>query len=59
MRIVSVHPGVERAEVEGATGFELAGEDDPPQTRVPGAEELELIREAIDPDGLRTREVAG
>lgn len=58
MRLVSVHPGVTRAEVEEATGFELAGEADPPQTRLPGEEELRLIREVLDPGGLREREVA-
>jgi acyl CoA:acetate/3-ketoacid CoA transferase beta subunit len=58
MRIVSLHPGVERAEVEAATGFELAGDATPPQTRVPGEEELALIREVIDPRGFRGKEVA-
>ncbi len=58
MRLASVHPGVSRAEVEAATGFELAGEGEPPQTRVPDEEELRLIREEIDPTGAREREVA-
>jgi acyl CoA:acetate/3-ketoacid CoA transferase beta subunit len=58
MRIVSLHPGVERAEVEAATGFELAGEQLPPTTRTPSDEELGLIREVIDPRRLRSREVA-
>ncbi|MEZ5077628.1 MAG: CoA-transferase [Solirubrobacterales bacterium] len=58
MRIVSLHPGVERAEVEAATGFELAGDDAPPQSRVPSEEELELIRDVIDPADFRAREVA-
>ncbi len=57
MRLVSTHPGVSRAEVEAATGFELAGEAEPPPTRTPSEEELRLIREVIDPRGAREREV--
>jgi hypothetical protein len=41
------------------TGFELAIADDVPETRTPSAEELRLIRERIDPERLRDREVAG
>ncbi|HYC81629.1 MAG TPA: CoA-transferase [Solirubrobacterales bacterium] len=57
MRLVSVHPGVTRAEVEAATGFELAGEAEPPESRAPSEEELRLIREVIDPRGARESEV--
>ncbi|MFE0652202.1 CoA-transferase subunit beta [Streptomyces sp. NPDC059534] len=58
MRLVSVHPGVTVDEVRAATGFDLAGGDDVPPTREPSAEELRLVREVIDPRGLREREVA-
>lgn len=57
MRLLSLHPGVELAEVEEATGFELVVEGEPPRTRLPSEEELRLIRETIDPGGLRDREV--
>ncbi|MER0445050.1 CoA-transferase [Streptomyces sp. Edi4] len=57
MRLVSLHPGVTAEEVREATAFELAGLDDPAFTREPSAEELRLLREVIDPDGLREREV--
>jgi hypothetical protein len=57
MRLVSLHPGVERAEVEEATGFELAGAEQAGETRPPSDEELRLIREVIDPGALRDREV--
>ncbi len=57
MRLVSLHPGVELAEVVAATGFELAHEDEPARTRTPSAHELELIRTTIDPGGAREREV--
>lgn len=56
MRLVSVHRGVTVAEVRAATGFELVADDVAP-TREPTAEELRLIREVIDPAGLREREV--
>jgi len=58
MRLRSVHPGVEVDEVVAATGFELVVPDPVPRTRVPSAEELELIREVLDPEALRDREVA-
>ena len=57
MRLHSVHPGVTVDEVVAATGFELAIPDDVPETRTPTPDELELIREVIDPDNLRDREV--
>ena len=45
------------AEVVAATGFELAIDGDVPQTRMPTLEELRLIRDVIDPRGLRYVEV--
>lgn len=59
MRLRSVHPGVTLDEVRAATGFELALSDDLGETRAPGAEELELIRGRLDPDGLRDKELPG
>ena len=57
MRLVSVHPGVSVAEVERATGFPLAKDGDVPETRAPSEAELRLIREVIDPEAAREREV--
>ncbi|MGO8872197.1 MAG: CoA-transferase subunit beta [Acidimicrobiales bacterium] len=57
MRVRSVHPGVTVADVVEATGFELVVPDDVPDTREPTPEELWLIREVLDPRGLRDREV--
>ena len=54
---VSVHPGVTVDDVVAATGFELAIDGDVPQTRLPTDDELRLIREVIDPRGLRDEEV--
>ncbi|MER7562652.1 CoA-transferase [Streptomyces sp. NPDC097941] len=59
MRLASLHPGVTVAQVREATGFELAVPDEVPYTREPTAPELELIREVIDPQGTRSREVGG
>jgi acyl CoA:acetate/3-ketoacid CoA transferase beta subunit len=57
MRLVSVHPGVSVDDVRAASGFELALADEVAETRLPSAEELRLIREVLDPEGLREREV--
>jgi acyl CoA:acetate/3-ketoacid CoA transferase beta subunit len=57
MRLRSVHPGVRVEDVVAATGFELAVPADVPRSRQPTPEELELIREVIDPEGAREREL--
>jgi acyl CoA:acetate/3-ketoacid CoA transferase beta subunit len=57
MRLVSVHPWAMADEVVAATGFELAIDGDVPDTRLPSADELRLLREVIDPSGLCDREV--
>jgi acyl CoA:acetate/3-ketoacid CoA transferase beta subunit len=58
LKIRSVHPGVTVAEVQRSTGFSVDASGTT-ETRVPTAEELRLIREVIDPAGLRSREVPG
>jgi acyl CoA:acetate/3-ketoacid CoA transferase beta subunit len=58
MRLRSVHPGVSVSDVADATGFVLAAPLEVPQTRLPTAAELTLIRERLDPDGRRDRELA-
>jgi hypothetical protein len=57
MRLRSVHPGVAVEEVEEATGFELVIDDDLDESRLPTDEELALIRDVLDPQGLREAEV--
>lgn len=57
MHLASVHPGVGVDRVVAATGFPLDVPDDVPETREPTAAER-LTIEALDPDGLRYREVA-
>lgn len=56
MRLVSVHPGVSVDEVVDNTGFEL-DISDVAETRLPSDEELRLLREVIDPQSTRDREV--
>jgi acyl CoA:acetate/3-ketoacid CoA transferase beta subunit len=57
MRLRSTHPGVCASQVTAATGFPLAVPDQVPQTRLPTPAELRLIREHLDPAGLRHREL--
>ena len=57
LRLRSTHPGVSVDEVRAASGCEIEAGDDVPATRSPGMEELVLIREMLDPKGLRFREV--
>ncbi|HUR50911.1 MAG TPA: CoA-transferase [Mycobacteriales bacterium] len=56
MRVVSVHPGVTVEQVQEATGFPLHV-DDVVESRLPTPDELRLIREVLDPKGLREKEV--
>jgi acyl CoA:acetate/3-ketoacid CoA transferase beta subunit len=51
-RIQSLHPGVDLEEVREATGFELVTPEEIPRTTEPTAEQLRLLRERIDVDGL-------
>jgi acyl CoA:acetate/3-ketoacid CoA transferase beta subunit len=57
MRVRSVHPGVTVDEIVAATGFELVIPGDVPESRVPTSDELSLIRDVLDPNDLRTKEV--
>ena len=56
MRLRSIHPGTSLDEVLAASPFELTVPDEVPASRLPTAEELRLIREVIDPNGIRKHE---
>lgn len=57
MRIQSLHPGVTFELVQSRTGFAWdQPEGDIPVTAAPTAEELRIIRDVIDPRGLRRLE---
>jgi acyl CoA:acetate/3-ketoacid CoA transferase beta subunit len=57
VRLLSTHPGVTVDDVQAASGFEVYVDPQVTTTREPGPGELMLIREVLDPKGLRTREV--
>jgi acyl CoA:acetate/3-ketoacid CoA transferase beta subunit len=57
LRLLSVHPGVTVDEVLDASGCAIEVPGDVPATRVPTTQELVLVREVLDPKGLRDREV--
>lgn len=57
MRALTLHPGVGADEVREATSFEVHGLAEAGETRLPDTNELQLIREVIDPKTLRDREV--
>jgi hypothetical protein len=57
MRLRSVHPGATLDEIIASTGFELAIPERLPETRLPTAEELRLLRERIDPLALGAKEL--
>lgn len=57
MAIVSLHPGVNLAEVSSSTGFDLHVAGPILTTRDPNPEELRLIRQVLDPRNTRNREV--
>ena len=57
MRLASVHPGVSVEDVVENTGFELVIPDAVPETRPPSDEDLRIIREVLDPDGIAAREL--
>lgn len=57
MRLTHVHPGVTVEQVQKKTGFALDIAPDVKTTTPPTAEELRLLREVIDPLGVRRLEI--
>jgi glutaconate CoA-transferase subunit B len=53
IRVRSLHPGVSFADVQENTGFPLAGGASAATTPAPTEEQLIIIRERLDPHGLR------
>ncbi|MFC6837939.1 CoA-transferase subunit beta [Halomarina ordinaria] len=54
MYVDALHPTTTREEVRAATGWEIPFADDYGRTSEPTDEEVRLIREELDPDGLYT-----
>lgn len=59
MRLLSRHPSVPVSRVEAKTGFRLVIPDNVPETVPPSAKEVRLLREDIDPLGVRVLETLG
>ncbi len=59
MRLTSYHPGVPIERIQTKTGFELEIAPDVHETPHPTNEEIHLLREIIDPLGIRKLELLG
>ena len=59
MRLTSIHPGATIERIRAKTGFELEAAPDAAETPPPSAEEIRLLREVIDPLGIRKLEILG
>ena len=59
MRLLSLHPGVSLRRLQAKTGFDLVIPDHIVETEPPTETELQLLREKIDPLGVRTLETLG
>jgi len=57
LRLLSVHPSVAVDDVREASGCEIHVAGEVEESRAPTIEELILIREVLDPKGLRFKEV--
>ena len=55
MTLVSLHPGVSIDDVRENTGWEMKVASDVTETPAPTDEELRLIREELDPEGIYSR----
>lgn len=56
MRLTHLHPGVDLQRVQAKTGFDLEMSADLAETEPPTREEIRLLREVIDPLGIRKLE---
>lgn len=59
MRLTTCHPAVTIEQIQKKTGFELLVAPDVGETPPPSAEEIRLLREEIDPLGVRKLEMLG
>ena len=57
MRLLSIHPGVTISQIESRTGFEFAISSNVQETMPPTEREIQLLREEIDPLGIRKLEM--
>ena len=57
MKIGTIHPGIEIEDVKKNTGFELIIPKDLRETKPPTLKEIKLLREKVDPLGIRKLEI--
>jgi len=57
LRLTSLHPGINESHVQARTGFDLEIAPDIHETPHPTSKELHLLREVIDPLGIRRLEL--
>ena len=57
MKVETIHPGINIETVINSTGFELLIPDNLVETQPPTIKELKLLREKVDPLGIRKLEV--
>jgi glutaconate CoA-transferase subunit B len=55
MTLQTVHPGVTIDDVRSSMGWEPRVADDLVETPAPSAEELRIVREELDPQGIYTK----
>lgn len=56
LQLTTLHPGIPLSRVQAKTGFPLTVSPDLAETTPPTTEEIQLLREKIDPLGIRTLE---
>lgn len=59
LRLISKHPGVSIDQIKAKTGFSIILTNPTCETEPPSNEELELLRQVIDPLGIRRLELLG
>lgn len=57
MRLGTIHPGVDVETVKISTGFELIIPEDLKETEPPTVEQIRLLRDKVDPLGIRKLEI--
>jgi glutaconate CoA-transferase subunit B len=55
MRLESLHPGASLEEARATVGWDLRVADDLAATPPPTHEELRLVRDELDPEGVYTK----
>jgi glutaconate CoA-transferase, subunit B len=59
MRLKSVHHGISVKQVQDKTGFELLIPANVPETEAPTVEQLQILRDKVDPKSMRKLEFRG